>query len=133
MSNNNTSLPAEFQKELDDLVEKHTLKLPNDNDYQIGFEKGMEAGLEIGAIEYATKPHTLQIDNERLTNELNVAIRANENLCSRQAGWQNDLYKVQKERDAAKVILTEVFQKHESGLLPDRFVYDKIKKFLYGE
>lgn len=33
----------------------------------------------------------------------------------------------------ARDILTEVFQKHESGLLPDRFVYDKIKKFLYGE
>ncbi len=33
----------------------------------------------------------------------------------------------------AQEILREVFQKHESGLLPDRFVYDKIKKFLYGE
>jgi hypothetical protein len=30
-------------------------------------------------------------------------------------------------------LLFEVFQKHESGLLPDRFVYEKIKKFLYGE
>lgn len=30
-------------------------------------------------------------------------------------------------------LLFEVFQKHESGLLPDRFVYDKIKMFLYGE
>jgi hypothetical protein len=30
-------------------------------------------------------------------------------------------------------LLREVFQKHESGLLPDRFVYDKIKRFLYGE
>jgi hypothetical protein len=35
--------------------------------------------------------------------------------------------------DEAKKLLDEVFQKHESGLLPDRFVYDKIKMFLYGE
>lgn len=31
----------------------------------------------------------------------------------------------------AKNLLHEVFQKHESGLLPDRFVYEKIKSFLY--
>lgn len=33
----------------------------------------------------------------------------------------------------AKDLLHEVFQKHESGLLPDRFVYEKIKSFLYPE
>lgn len=39
------------------------------------------------------------------------------------------------ERDLvkAKNLLHEVFQKHESGLLPDRFVYEKIKDFLYPE
>ena len=30
-------------------------------------------------------------------------------------------------------LLEDVLRLHESGLLPDRFVYDKIKKFLYGE
>lgn len=30
-------------------------------------------------------------------------------------------------------LLHEVFQKHESGLLPDRFIYNKIKMFLYGK
>lgn len=30
-------------------------------------------------------------------------------------------------------LLREVFTKHESGLLPDRFIYEKIKTFLYGE
>lgn len=33
----------------------------------------------------------------------------------------------------AKELLNEVFCKHESGLLPDRFIYEKIKTFLYGE
>jgi hypothetical protein len=112
MSNNNTSLPAEFQKELDDLVEKHTLKLPNDNDYQIGFEKGMEAGLEIGATEYATKLHEAQ-------KELK--------------DYSGIIDRMEKEGTEMKRLLHEVFMKHESGLLPDRFVYDKIKLFLYGE
>lgn len=33
----------------------------------------------------------------------------------------------------AKKLLNEVFRKHEAGLLPDRFIYEKIKSFLYGE
>lgn len=33
----------------------------------------------------------------------------------------------------AKKLLDEVFRKHEAGLLPDRFIYEKIKLFLYGE
>lgn len=39
----------------------------------------------------------------------------------------------EQENAEAKKLLNEVFQKHESGLLPDRFVYDKIKEFLYPE
>lgn len=35
--------------------------------------------------------------------------------------------------EAASYLLIEVLTKHESGLLPDRFIYEKIKKFLYGE
>jgi hypothetical protein len=38
-----------------------------------------------------------------------------------------------KHAEDAKDLLREVFQKHETGLLPDRFVYEKIKKFLYGK
>jgi hypothetical protein len=33
----------------------------------------------------------------------------------------------------AKKLLDEVFRKHEAGLLPDRFIYEKIKSFLNGE
>ena len=29
-------------------------------------------------------------------------------------------------------LLEEVLSKHESGLLPDRFIYEKIKRFLHG-
>lgn len=62
---NNTKLPATFQKELDDLIMKHTLELPNNNDHQAGYEKGMENGIEIGATEYATKLYEAQQENER--------------------------------------------------------------------
>jgi hypothetical protein len=67
---------------------------------------------EADATEYATKLHKCDKANSAL-EETNRGI--NEQL---------------KE---SKDLLIEVFQKHESGLLPDRFVYDKIKKFLYGE
>lgn len=42
--------------------------------------------------------------------------------------------KWQEEKQAAteaKKLLDEVFRKHEAGLLTDRFVYEKIKDFLY--
>jgi hypothetical protein len=61
-----------------------------------------------GATEYATKVHEVQ-------------------------GDLDDLKKIVPGYEKALTLLNEVFQKHESGLLPDRFVYDKIKKFLYGE
>jgi hypothetical protein len=45
---------------------------------------------------------------------------------------EQEFDKLHQDHTEAKVLLTEVFQKHESGLLPDRFIYLKIKKFLYG-
>jgi hypothetical protein len=64
-----------------------------------------QLGVQIGVTEYATKLHMAQRVIEKVDTKLLSAID----------------------------LLREVFQKHESGLLPDRFVYDKIKKFLYGE
>jgi hypothetical protein len=43
----------------------------------------------------------------------------------------NRLTNLETEKNEAKKLLDEVFRKHESGLLPDRFVYEKIKSFLY--
>jgi hypothetical protein len=48
-------------------------------------------------------------------------------------GYKEGIDLMAKEYHESRDLLAEVFQKHESGLLPDRFVYDKIKKFLYGE
>lgn len=63
-----------------------------------------------GATTYATKLHH--------SDEVNKALEET----------NRGLVEQNKE---AKNLLNEVFQKHESGLLPDRFVYEKIKEFLY--
>jgi hypothetical protein len=41
--------------------------------------------------------------------------------------WQE----AEQRASESRKLLDEVFRKHESGLLPDRFVYEKIKSFLY--
>lgn len=63
-------------------------------------------------VEYATKLHQLQratIESDKQRKEANDQLRE------------------------AKKLLDEVFRKHETGLLPDRFIYEKIKTFLYGK
>jgi len=34
---------------------------------------------------------------------------------------------------AARALLSKFISRHEAGLLPDRFIYDEIKKFLDGK
>lgn len=43
------------------------------------------------------------------------------------------LKEANEELREAKKLLNEVLRKHEAGLLPDRFIYEKIKTFLHGE
>lgn len=109
----NTQLPAEFQKELDDLVMKHTLKLRNDNDYQIGYEKGIEKGIEIGATAYQAQR---EIEELKQTIELHL----------KSLSIRNE-YVVK-----AMALLEKVIYRHEGGLLPDRLLYNEIKTFLDG-
>jgi hypothetical protein len=66
---------------------------------------GYKEGIDIMEKEYATKLHEAQQECEKVDSKLLDAID----------------------------LLRKVFQKHESGLLPDRFIYEKIKRFLYGE
>jgi hypothetical protein len=85
-----------------------------------------KASYVAGATNYAIKLRSaeekvkvLEYDNTRLKGE----VEGYKVACEELKRWKED----------AKKLLTEVFQKHESGLLPDRFIYEKIKKFLYGE
>lgn len=113
MPTSDTQLPAEFQKELDDLVMKHTLKLRNDNDYQIGYEKGIEKGIEIGATAYQAQR---EIEELKQTIELHL----------KSLSIRNE-YVVK-----AMALLEKVIYRHEGGLLPDRLLYNEIKTFLDG-
>lgn len=94
----------------------------DNNDYVRGYKDGKKAG----ATEYATKLHhaneTIKViasDNNQLKLEVTQVEKANSELLC--------------EYNEAKKLLNEVFRKHEAGLLPDRFIYEKIKNFLYGE
>jgi hypothetical protein len=135
---NAPQLPDEALKDIEALVMDKTLHLPNNNDFDNGYEKGMERGIEIGATAYANKLLQEQQENSELkrwkeeakailtpiwdyADTLKVPLGASKTEA------------VIKHVDDAKALLTEVFQKHESGLLPDRFIYEKIKTFLYGE
>jgi hypothetical protein len=109
--NNNTSLPAEVQNEITIKAEEVYNRLDGlareQDSYDFGlpmFNKVKEP-IETALTEYATKLHMAQRVIEKVDTKLLSAID----------------------------LLREVFQKHESGMLPDRFVYDKIKEFLYGE
>jgi hypothetical protein len=103
---NSTQLPIELQNETANKAAAYAEKEGvNDGD-------DVHIAYLAGATEYATKLHMLQkvaIESDKQRKEANDGLRE------------------------AKKLLNEVFRKHESGLLPDRFVYDKIKKFLYGE
>jgi chromosome segregation ATPase len=107
-----------------------------------------------GATSYATKLHQLNEDYDKLREEFTLRMKDiseleetikvldhdNTRLKGEMEGYKTacddltkELSKVDVDQVIAKSLLDEVFRKHESGLLPDRFIYEKIKHFLYGE
>ena len=105
MNTNPTQLPQEVQNEISALADKHTANLRTDTDFHTGYSRGVQEGIEIGAITYATDRHQLQQENAKLKEQAE--------------GW--------------RPLLEKVLHRHEGGLLPDRLLYLEIKKFLYGE
>ena len=112
MSNNNTQLPVELHKKI----------YSDANDYlglkEVEFSQRSFNAHVAGATEYANKLHEAQQEIKDLQGQIAT--------CKRTIDIQIE------QKHEANDLLEEVFQKHESGLLPDRFIYDKIKKFLYG-
>jgi FtsZ-binding cell division protein ZapB len=126
-------LPVEVLKDIEALVMDKTLHLPNNNDFDNGYEKGMERGIEIGATAYANKLQTaegkiklIDYDNQKLKGECEGLREAAEELKR-----QNEKMRLMTE--GWRPLLEEFISMHESGLLPNRFTYEKAKKFLYGE
>lgn len=52
-------IPPEIEKQITDRSDELTLKMPIDNDYQVGYVKGFEAGHESGATEWAGRAQEL--------------------------------------------------------------------------
>lgn len=94
------------------------------------FDDTMDSGTSLPMFQkltaYATKIHQAERDNSQLKYDKTV-------LEHRVDLKDTQLNNLRKSIDEAKKLLDEVFRKHESGLLPDRFIYEKIKSFLYGE
>ncbi len=148
MSNNNTQ--ADELSERITKQAKYYSGFSEDEDHT-PISKGQYYGYIAGATEYATKLHELQ---QEFTNIRNANKRWEESFNMAQRGYDaayDDLQNLKEQFDHemqknfqtitaerttlndAKSLLELVRIRHESGLLPDRFVYDKIKKFLYGE
>lgn len=136
---NNTQLPANLAAEVNQFVadktkaEREHLEGRYNSEFKGIYTAGYEYGVRTGATEYANKLHQAEQEIERLKGELDVAIRANDNLTSRMVSWQQQLYGLQKDRDTARTLLQKFISRHEAGLLPDRFIYQEIKTFLDGK
>jgi hypothetical protein len=114
---NKVQLPEEVAKGIQEKADQ-LYPLIGDVKKKIGYKEG--------AIAYATKLHEAQQENEHLENKIKLHEDALQKL-------HPELSDIRQWKRTATKLLNEVFQKHESGLLPDRFIYEKIKRFLYGE
>lgn len=111
-----------------------------------------EEGYAAGATAYATKLHQCDTTNKKLEEKnrgLEEKIKELERWKEEAKAILNPIWEyadtlkvplgeskteaVVKYGENSRKLLYEVFRKHESGLLPDRFIYEKIKTFLYGE
>lgn len=75
----------------------------------------------------------LEYDNNKLKGEVEGLRSAVEELKKVAIESDKQRKEANEQLREAKKLLNEVFRKHEAGLLPDRFIYEKIKTFLYGE
>ena len=159
MNNSNTQLPVEWRNKIDKEAEE-AARWQFHPEYSRDANTACQICYRAGATAYATKLHQLQRENEELKRwkmeavDLLTPINAyahkhlEVNLgdsCTRVVLAELDrlrtdsiindaaVSELNAQNNEAKALLNEVFQKRETGLLPDRFIYEKIKKFLYGE
>lgn len=113
----NDNLKAEFRKAIDDFKEA-TLKVIEAKEQVEKERDELKSELD--------KAKDISLDLYKVRQENEAFILSCNSRNATIAGLNTSVSK-------AKDLLHEVFQKHETGLLPDRFVYEKIKSFLYPE
>jgi hypothetical protein len=140
MTNNPTQLPAEVSNQIESDAKAYSQQRHEDLESKkhLRIKTISYYSYVAGATEYATKLHQLQGEVIRLTEwqekakELLNPIFEYVDECIYMFAGESKTEAVIKHDKQAVALLIEVFQKHETGLLPDRFIYEKIKTFLYG-
>jgi FtsZ-binding cell division protein ZapB len=107
---------------------------------------GYEEGHIAGATSYATKLLTaeekikiLEYDNTRLKGELegykeayDEVVKDRYRLSQENDECMKNYNKLNEQATGWRPLLEEVLNKHNTGKLPDHHIYEKIKRFLYG-
>ena len=126
---NNTQLPAEVVEEMKDKAETYSGTQvwvnKNSSPEHLFHEFISATSFEAGATEYATKLHQVEQEKELASDAAKLMTNKN-NEC------QAKLWEAYREIEDARSLLEKVKDRHEAGLLPDRFIYDEIKNFLDG-
>jgi FtsZ-binding cell division protein ZapB len=100
-----------------------------------------------GATSYATKLHQrdetikiLEYDNSRLKGELegykeayDEVVKDRYRLSQENDEVMKNYNKLKEQSTGWRPLLEEFISMHETGLLPNRFTYEKAKKFINGE
>jgi hypothetical protein len=131
MNNTTPQLPVELRRQIEKEAIEYTSQFKYGDDYR-------KAAYEDGATSYAIKRLQDQQEIAELTNWKEEAKAILDPIWDYADTLKVPLGASKTEAvithvKEAKELLNEVFRKHESGLLPDRFIYEKIKRFLYGE
>lgn len=154
-----TELPVEVSEEIEQEGERYADKYLN-GIVNTREHAHLTEAYVAGATAYATKLHqaeekikVLDYDNKRLAGEVEGYKSAVDELKRWKINAAEELtivgayahkhLEVNSGDSIAQLVMThlnngrdllnEVFRKHEARLLPDRFIYEKIKTFLYGE
>jgi hypothetical protein len=138
----NTQLPAEVEAEIEAYADDITKPLKMDNDYQVGYNNGMEAGAISAGTHFAEKLHQANQEIAELKQwKSEAAILLNPILeygQSKEAGVPlgesitSVLLERCKQAQVANALLTEVLVMNEMwGDLPGEFI-NKVKTFLDG-
>jgi hypothetical protein len=117
----NTQLPAEVQQKIHndtnllyDLLDSAAREVDS-YDFGLPMMDRQTEPIRNLLTEYATKLHQVEQDNKKLKDQIEEYV-----LDGRDKDFKG------------RTLLEKVKSRHEAGLLPDRFIYDEIKKFLDG-
>lgn len=138
-----TQLPAEVEAEIEAYADEITKPLKMDNDYQVGYNNGMEAGAISAGTHFAEKLHQAQLEIEQLKRwKGEASILLNPILDygqSKEAGIPygksitNTVLERCKQYQQAKQMLFRLASLVNADQNPDKKFLTEIKEFLDGE